>query len=132
MAQITKAMFPQFRADLAAALKVVEDKYGLTMSMDRITYTDSTFSGKLTAVSKDATTGVDADDGSAKWKAGFLKSARSYGLTPDDLGKEVVLSGVTYKIVGARPKASQPLVLKKPSGAFIASFAEPVRTALGK
>lgn len=132
MAQITKAMFPQFRADLAAALRGLEDKYGVTMSMERITYTDSTFSGKLTAVSKEATAGVGADDGSAKWKAGFLKNACRYGLTPNDLGKEVVLSGVTYKIVGARPKAGQPIVLKKPSGAFIASSAEPVRNALYK
>lgn len=127
---ITKQMFPQFRADLDAALKVLGDKYGVTMSLGTIRYSDNEFSGKLTAVSKEATGGVD--EGNVKWRAAFLKNANRYGMSPNDLGKDVTLSGIKYKIVGARPKADQPLVLQKPNGAFIASFAEPVRSALGK
>jgi hypothetical protein len=129
---ITRAMFPKFRTDLDDALKALGDKYGVTMSLGTIRYSDTEFSGKLMAVSKEATSGVEADDGNLKWKAAFLKNARVYGLTPEDLGKDIVLSGITYKIVGARPKAGQPIVLKRSNGSFIASYAEPVRSALGK
>ncbi|RWZ87273.1 MAG: hypothetical protein EO766_12170 [Hydrotalea sp. AMD] len=126
---ITKEMFPQFRADLAAALVDVEKKYGVKLSLGTITYTPTTFTSKMTAVSNDATPD-NTEDGSVKWQAGFLKSAGRYGMKASDLGKEVTVSGVKYTIAGARPKASNPIVLRKANGSHVASAVEPVYKAL--
>jgi len=44
-----KQNLKQIRADIDAALKAVEDKYGMKVSLGSIRFDANTFSGKLTA-----------------------------------------------------------------------------------
>ena len=46
-----------FQTDLKAALVPLQDKYGVTISFGRITYSEQQFSGKLTVVN-----GQDSDE----------------------------------------------------------------------
>ena len=48
-----------FIADLKAALAPLQDKYGVTISLGRITYSDEQFSGKLTVVNGQDTEEVE-------------------------------------------------------------------------
>lgn len=126
---INKQMFPQFRTDFAAAVAAVEQKYGVKLSLGTINYDANTFTSKMTAVSTDATAAAP-DAGNIKWQANFLRTASRYGMKATDLGKEVTMGGMKYTLAGARPKADAPIVLRKPSGAYIAMPAEPVRQVL--
>ena len=52
--------FTAFRADLAAALKVVEDKYGFSMGIGRITYGEGgAFRSQFDATPVDLVEGID-------------------------------------------------------------------------
>lgn len=127
--KFTKDCFPAIRADLAAALKQVGDKHGIALSIGNISFTENTFSTKLSAVS--GTVGDnDGDVANVKWRSSFLRSAFKYGLTAADLDRQVTIGSVTYTIAGARPKAQKPIVLQRPDGSFIAASALSVRANL--
>lgn len=129
--KFTKQNLPEVRADIAAALKQVGDKHGIALSIGHVSYTEDTFSTKLSAVSSNVTDN-DGDSENVKWKSNFLRTAFKYGLKPSDLDKQVTIGCITYTIVGARPKAQKPIVLQRPDGSFVAFASAPVVSCLNK
>lgn len=119
------------RNDINAALAAVGVKHGLQMSIDRIIYTDDTFRCKLNALVADAAPAVKDETSSqeVKWKSQFLANPTRFGMSASDLGRQVVLKGINYIIVGARPKANADIVLKSPAGNHVAYTAATVRRA---
>ena len=131
---IDKNMLAQVRIDLNAALAIVGKKHGIDMTIGSISYSANSFSTKISAVSKDVVPaetvgGVSIDN--VKWKKNFLDYARTYGLTPNDLGRTFTSRGIQYALVGARPKARLPLVGKQINGtSCIAVSASTVKSTL--
>lgn len=119
------------RNDINAALATVGAKHGLQMSIDRITYTEDTFRCKLNALVADAAPAVKDETSSqeVKWKSQFLANPSRFGMSASDLGRQVVLKGIKYIIVGARPKANADIVLKSPAGNHVAYTAAAVRNS---
>jgi hypothetical protein len=122
----TKDSFPVIRNDINAALAEVGRKYGMQLSIDRITFTDTTFRTTVNAVLNTATTTPTASAESAneiKWKAQFLAHPSRFGMFATDFGRTIKVRGQMMTIVGARPKANADIVLKKTGtsvGAFVA------------
>jgi len=121
------------RADIDAALKAVEQKHGMKLSLGNIRFSSDTFSGKLIgAVGTAAATSDEGSNSELKWRTAFV---RNYfiSLTKEDLDKEITLRAEKYILVGARPKAQSQMVLKNvKSGKYIAATANEVRLALGR
>lgn len=118
------------RDDIAIALQAVEKKYNIKMSLGAIRFDNNQFGGKLTAVTANSTSATV--EGNVKWQAAFLRYAPFYGLQASDLGKSFNLRGEEVTLVGARPNAKNPLVLKKSNGNFIAVDIAVVKNSLGK
>jgi hypothetical protein len=119
----TKDSFPAIRTDINAALAEVGKKYGMQLSIDRITFTETTFRTTVNAVLNSATTeSIEPAQSSneIKWKAQFLANPNRFGLLPTDFGKTLTVRGQMMTIMGARPKANADIVLQKSSGAFVA------------
>lgn len=129
----TAASFTAIRNDINAALAVVGEKHGIQMSIDRITYTKTTFRTTLSAVQKGVAPLPDKTESAQeiKWKAAFMRDPSRYGMTATDYGKKVSLKGATYIIIGARPKANADIVVKNViHGNHVAFNASQVRDAL--
>jgi len=132
MTPFTKNSFVAIRNDINAALAAVGAKHDMQLSIDRITYTESTFRTTLSAVKNGAITNDTPAESSQeiKWKAAFIRNPSQFGMTAEDFGREVAINGQKYVIAGARPKAQASIVLKKPSGAYVAHTAYTVQQAL--
>src|SRR5574343_210778 len=125
MKTFTKQNLGEVRADINAALEAVDKKHGIQLSIGNITFTAETFSTKLAAnIPSDGAEAGSKSGGEVKWETNFKRYARSFGFTTEDFGKDVNLGGTKYTIAGMRPKANQPVVLKKATGGFIAYDAE--------
>lgn len=118
----TKNSFPAIRNDINAALAEVGRKYGMQLSIDRITFTDTTFRTTVNAVLNTSTTQVGAtfldtapakSPNEIKWKAQFLANPARFGMSASDFGRTIKVRSQTLTIVGARPKANADIVLQK-------------------
>jgi len=133
--QFNKQNLKAIREELNAALETVAKKHGLQIGLGGISFTDGSFTTKMTVVtkSKNGEASDDAGAGSgneAVWAAKFKQYAKFYwGLNSEDLGRKVKVDGIEYTIAGARPKAKNPIVLKKANGTFIAVSANTVVAA---
>lgn len=119
----TKGSFPAIRNDINAALAEVGRKYGMQLSIDRITFTETTFRTTVNAVLNTATVQPVDPAQSAneiKWKAQFLAHPSRFGMSDTDFGKTLTVRGQLMTIMGARPKANADIVLQKASGDFVA------------
>lgn len=127
----TQNSFPAIRNDINAALAAVGKKYGMQLSIDRITYTETTFRTSINAVLDSAASESTPAETSneIKWKSTFMRMPSRYGMTADDFGKQVKVNGSLYTIAGARPKAHD-IVLKRPNGTYIAYGSMGVKSAL--
>ena len=112
--EFNKANLQQVRADIAAALKAVEEKHGLTLSIGSISYSGNTFSSKMTAITKSAMPASSSTiPGNSKWHADFLKHCMFYGMSKSDLGKTIKIGARSYIISGMRPRADKQMLLKE-------------------
>lgn len=96
-----------FQEDVRNALSGVLEKHGLKLDGTRLTYgsTQSSINIKVSSEGVD----IKADD--------FTKYASLYGLSPEDLGKEITLhDGNQYTIVGLKPKARKNTILIQRKG----------------
>lgn len=133
MKSFNKQNLATIRTDLDAALEAVAKKHGIQLSVGRITFSEDSFSTKLTAlIPSDSDDAGTANGTEVKWAAAFKTNARFFGLKSEDLGKTVKLGNVDYTIVGMRPRAKNSIVLKKANGAFVAYAIEPVIAMLNK
>lgn len=116
-----KAASAEFDRDLKALL----DKYGLTMTRRNATMGAGNVTYKIVA-----TLGTGEDAGKAEWDAYHM----IYGLPKDALGKTIVMSGKTYKIVGLNGrsrKAANILLSRQPDGKTFLGKPDIVRALLG-
>lgn len=101
--------FKAFRADLAAALKAVEDKYGFTMGLGNITYDGATgaFRSQFDATPIDLVEGVDI---LKQVKVNELTALRSY-FGSDAYKKRVAMPSLGGDVVavGYVPQRKYPV-----------------------
>lgn len=137
MTTVTKfdtATLKSIRVDLNAALAEVAKKHGIVMSAGSMSYRENSFTCKVTAVTK-AGGGVEQADkdtsgtSNAKWQKAFLDNCVFMGLKKSDLGATFKMSGENVTIVGARPKANQPIVISR-NGKFVATSVASVKFAM--
>lgn len=104
--KIDKQMLEQFRKDFQEAVKGLESKYGMVISLGRITYGYDEFVGKLEAKS--------GDDKDEVMKREFEQNCASVGLDPEDYGQVFTQQGKEYKIIGLDlSKRKYPVIVKE-------------------
>lgn len=134
VANFNRANLKNIRSDMDKALEEVSKKYGITLGIGSIRFTENDFTCRITSVVKTAGGTNTTDDSDTKvnpkWTVAFLKNYFWMGLKKDDLGKTFKLRGETVKLVGARVKATYPLVVEKANGKFMAVSKEEVIAAL--
>ena len=96
---LSKKEFEDFRKDVKEALVGVEEKYGISLSLGKITYTDIQFSTKINA--------TVLAKGKSKDQMVFEKYCDFYGLKPGDFGKTFSLNAKTFKLLSINPKAKK-------------------------
>jgi hypothetical protein len=97
---ITKELCKNFRNDFNTAMKELESKYGIAITLGNISYCSTDFSAKITA-------NVTGDEAKEKEKAEFESYAKFYGFEPEDYGKEMTLQGKRFKFVGFNHRCSK-------------------------
>ena len=129
----SKEDFKNVRNDINAALAEVAAKYGITsLTIGNISYTDDSFTTKLTAIQPaakgSATAAIPTPKGprELKWQKAFKSGCLFWGLAPTDLGKTITVSGngktYTGKIAGARARADHnPIILNLGTGLLYCS-----------
>lgn len=109
--EITKSELKNFRNDFDAAVKALEEKYGVTVQLGNITFSEMKFTSKMTVTNKETKSGVSAE------QAEFNDLAPMYGFEPSDYLKEFVQGGRTYTFVGFNPRAKKsPIKLRRDDG----------------
>jgi hypothetical protein len=114
--------------EMVEACEGIAAKHGVTITYGGMTYGDDNATLKM-KVAKVSETGLVL----SKHATDFIQIARSIGMSPDDLGKVVVLRGTAFKIEGARPRAQRLLLGSKVEGRSSSLFIldhEEVKAAL--
>ena len=106
---LTRAQFKTFRKDFEDAVVGLEQKYGLTLSLGKITYSDTEFRTPLTA--------TKVIEGKTSEQVQFEEHASLFGLKPEDFGKTFTVDGKEYKLIGLCPSAPKwPVVGQRVDG----------------
>ena len=123
---IDKQMLTNFREDFTEAMKDLEQKYGLVITLGSIRYTPTSFDGKI-----ECKEGESKDDVNEKE---FKQYCRMFGLDEEDYDKRFTYQGKDYVIVGIRPsKRKYPIAcLELKSGTTYGFTVELVKRLLGK
>ena len=79
---VDKDMLKSFRKDFAEAVKSLEAKYGMAISMGNISFTANSFRTKMEAIVTDASTqsGANYSPELAKMKVDFMRYAKLVGM----------------------------------------------------
>jgi hypothetical protein len=103
---IDKPMLKNFRIDFDIAMKELQKKYGVSVSLGSIKYSPDMFTGKITgAVVNKGSTGLSVE------AITFQKHAKAYGLDPSDLNRKFYSGGKEFTIIGLKPSAHKyPIV----------------------
>lgn len=121
-----KQDFPQLRAEIDAALKIVGDKYGLAFHAGNVKYEPHTAEFKLhvsTLSEKGEVIHKEAED--------FKRYATVYGLKPEDLGRKYLRGGKTYTVIGCKPLSrTYPILVSCSDGKKYKMAADSVVTFL--
>jgi hypothetical protein len=92
---IDKQTLENFREDFQDAMKALEQKYGFVIELGRITYTATSFTGKLEVNEGESKDDVNEQD--------FYKYCSMYGLSKTDYDRRFDFQGKHYIITGIRP-----------------------------
>lgn len=118
----------RLREDFDRALAPVAEKYGLKITTGKATYLPAlaTFKMEVATIGADGT--VESKDA-----VNFKRYAGMIGLSPDDLGKPVVLRGTKFTIAGFLPRSGRyPMLMRREDGKMFKFGEDDVRKALGK
>lgn len=124
---LTQQQFKEFREDFKEAVKELELKYGVSVKLGKITYTDSSFTSTMEV--------FDTKEGKTPEQVDFENRCYKFFLNESDFGKEIVIDGKNYAIAGINgQKRKFPIILKVLDGSdkLVTATAEAVRKALGK
>lgn len=99
--EFDKQVAVDIREDIKKALSAIEKKYGVVLSTQSARYSLSSYKIQLQF---DLSEMYEGKPVSTAEKDTFVLYAKQYGLLPDDYGKEVIMQGAVYRIVGIYPK----------------------------
>jgi len=100
------------RNDVTSALKTVEERYGVTFNLGRITYGSDNLRAKLTGA---LTSAVGTDNSmEAQLIIGLKEYGHRYGLSIKDAKKVFSASGKQFVFMGIKPSSKKyPLIVKR-------------------
>lgn len=98
--EMTKANVLNFKNDFEKAVKELEKKYGVAVTMKSASIGESYFTAKIEVVNETAEN--DAEKVKFEEDVTFFKE---YGLTKDDYRKPFRIDGTLYFLVGFKPNA---------------------------
>jgi hypothetical protein len=103
----------QLRTEIDAALKTVQQKYGVRLSIGTISYDGVKATSRLTMIAVgDPTTAADPKATMlAKAQSDFNKYASSFGLKPEQYGATFKYGRDTYKLAGLKPGSPKYSIL---------------------
>lgn len=90
---INKESLKEFRKDLDEIIKPLEEKYGVTIDLGSISFSDIEFSTKINVKNNEI-------NGKSVEQYEFEKVCHLYGFKPEDYGKEFKQKDETFKFVG--------------------------------
>ena len=106
---LTRPQLKAFRKDFEDAVVALEQKYGFTLSLGKITYSDTDFRSTITA--------TKVVEGKTTEQVQFEEHAALFGLKPEDFGKNFIVDGKQYELTGLRPSApAWPVIGKRADG----------------
>ena len=122
---IDRQTLESFRQDFQDAMKDLEQKYGFVIELGRITYTATSFTGKLEVNEGESKDEVNEQE--------FKRYCRMFGLEESDYDRRFTFQGNDYIIVGIRPsKRKYPIACQQvQSGQTYGFTTECVKRALG-
>lgn len=102
------------RADIDAALAEISKKHGITLGIGGITFTNTSFTTKISAaiVQGDTTAELDSDI-DPRWIVAFNRRAPLYGFKSTDINKKFTIRNQEYTLVGWRPNAKHKIVARR-------------------
>jgi hypothetical protein len=123
---IDRQTLENFRQDFNEAMKDLETKYGFVIELGRITYTATSFTGKLEVHEGESKDDVNEQE--------FKKYCYMFGLDEQDYDRRFTFQGKDYIVTGIRPsKRKYPICCQEvQSGTTYGFTSECVRKALGK
>ena len=124
MSKVTKFDRPTLavlRTDIEAALAEVAKKHGITLGIGGMTFTQTTFTTRISAVAaaEDASNSDDAapnesnSDVNPKWIVAFNRNAFLHGFNRSDLNRTFKIGRIEHTLVGWRTKATYKAVVRK-------------------
>lgn len=109
MTTFTKANLPTIRADIDTALAAVASKYGITLELGNIRFSEGQFTSKLTATAAETKT----DAARVNWEAHAIR----FGLEDSMFGKRFTIAGKRLEICGIKPRNRKyPVLARSTSG----------------
>ena len=123
---IDRQTLDNFRQDFKKAMETLEKQYGFIIDLGSITYSDTSFYGKLEVHEGDSRDDLNEQE--------FKAHCKMYGLDYDDYDRRFTYGGKDYIIIGIRPsKRKYPISCQQvqdgKSYAFTASL---IKQVLGK
>lgn len=104
MSKFTPSELRDFRVDFANAVKQLEAKYKINIALGNIRYGDIDFTVTLKAKRNTPEAVEKVEDRKRSfWNA----VCESYGLTPEDFGKTIVVNGLTYTLSEINPRSTK-------------------------
>ena len=92
---IDKQTLTNFRQDFKKAMEALEKQYGFIIDLGNITYSATSFSGKLEVHEGDSRDDLNEQE--------FKTYCKMYGLDYDDYDRRFTYDGKDYIIIGIRP-----------------------------
>ena len=92
---IDRQTLDNFRQDFEKAMETLEKQYGFIIDLGNITYSATSFYGKLEVHEGDSRDDLN--------EQGFKAHCKTYGLDPDDYDRRFTYGGKDYIIIGIRP-----------------------------
>ena len=123
---IDRKTLENFRKDFEKAMEALEKQYGFVIDLNRITYTSTSFTGKLEVHEGESKDEVNEQE--------FKKYCTLYGLSSEDYDRRFTYDNKDYIIVGIKPSNRKyPICCQQIQDGVTYSFtASCVRQALGK
>ena len=92
---IDRQTLENFRKDFEKAMEALEKQYGFVIDLNRITYTSTSFTGKLEVHEGESKDEINEQE--------FKKYCTLYGLSSEDYDRRFTYDNKDYIIVGIRP-----------------------------
>lgn len=123
---IDRQTLENFRQDFKDAMEALEQKYGFVIELGRITYTATSFTGKL-----EVNEGESKDEVNEKE---FKQYCHWFGLDEQDYDRRFSFDGKDYIVIGIRPsKRKYPIACQcVQDGKTYGFTADLVKRCLGK